>query len=422
MQQELRDPAELQAWLGSVRGDTVWFMTVLAECGGLPPPACVVDLCRIVMNHPGLAVQVSQDTKKLRQSWEDQVLGRILGSGAQLQALQDALAKLPTAMQSEAAGMFASLVLNRLTAASKGQGIVSVVPGVVRRVLNQSAVPDTDILVTPTSDELTTWGYAGLVMGARLVPDLLGAGDVFLMTWLEKLRPLEARTLMNQVAEVSKQTTADLPRRIPKNTRRKRGTARTQIEEDSAYPIGGFSSISNAGAIENMVTSELAYMEDEGSKDMDMFDLRWAEGELLYYSRDEGAFHRERRMMQILVDPMLATVSGTARSLVLGKLVSILNRTVELLGEYELRIQVLFPVPKHTDKSATVLMRIEMEVFELLVQDLVQRGVLTVSRDMPLEAGTKQAAGVDFLYVGRQAGTLSLVADTDALTVLRELL
>ena len=73
----------------------------------------------------------------------------------------------------------------------------------------------------------------------------------------------------------------------------------TSLTDEDHYPTGGFSSIATTGTMENLVISELIYMEDPADKDaaggVDLFDLRYAEGELLYYTRDESQFVRDHR-------------------------------------------------------------------------------------------------------------------------------
>ena len=74
--------------------------------------------------------------------------------------------------------------------------------------------------------------------------------------------------------------------------RKRRYSVATNIMEEDHYPIGGFTSISNRGTVESMVRSELAYI-DEGMRP-DLFDIKFARNELLFYSRDENQFLRRR--------------------------------------------------------------------------------------------------------------------------------
>lgn len=383
---ELRDPELAASWFatgwplarvpGVPRAAAVgWFLTLLAERPGLPPPGCVVDLATLAMEGPytrlGGPTPDDPTLRRALRDWEDQVLGR-LASDPRLAGVQDAVLALPPALRPEAAGLFAALVLARLCPERGGdRGELAVVPGVVRRELVQpgGAGP------TQRAVELLVAGYEGLVAGARLVPELLGPGDVFLLTWMERLRSLEARVALDQLATAAAGT--ELPRRV--RSRRRVGTALSRIEEESAYPVGGFSSISTSGALENLVTSELAYMrEDDGpAGEPDLFDLRWAEGELLYYSRDEGAHHREHRAILVLLDPSVdgerAAEGGVQRLiLVLGRLVAVLRRAGELLGELELHVRVAVEPG---------VLGLEHDLVGVLLDDWVKRQVLVLARE-----------------------------------------
>ncbi len=385
---EVRDPALIASWFATGwplarvpsaerAAATGWFLTLLAERPGLPPPGCVVDLATLAMEgaYTKLGGPTPDDPtlRRALRDWEDQVLGRLV-CDPRLGGVQDAVLALPPALRPEAAGLFAALVLGRLCPdhGSSGAGVeLAVVPGVVRRELAQpgGAGP------TPEAVELLVAGYEGLVAGARSVPELLGPGDLFLLTWMERLRSLEARVALDQLATAAAST--ELPRTV--RSRRRAGTALSRIEEESAYPVGGFSSISTSGALENLVTSELAYMrEDDGPPgDADLFDLRWAEGELLYYSRDEGAHHREHRAILVLLDAGLngerTTEGGVQRLiLVLGRLVAVLRRAAELLGEVELHVRLA------VEPGALGL---EHDLVAVLLDDWVKRQVLVVVRE-----------------------------------------
>jgi hypothetical protein len=288
----------------------------------------------------------------------------------------------------------------------------------------------------PDTQSLLQIGYADLVRRARSVPELIAPGDVFLLTWLERLRGLEARVALDQLAGVAEST--PLPSRI--RAGRRAGRTWSQIEEDSAFPVGGFSSIQTSGAIENIVSSELAYMSPSGadaSAAIDLFDLRWAEGELLYYSRDEGTHHRERRALLILLQPDLdhersQTATGGPQHIiqVLGRLVALVRRLTQLLGHVALQIRIAGPA----ETQGAPRLALETELLELLLHDLVDRGVLSVRQERQALADAWLTAqgrhGVaERLRVGaRRAspqgsapGDLYMDADTDPAALLQQL-
>jgi len=70
--------------------------------------------------------------------------------------------------------------------------------------------------------------------------------------------------------------------------------------DETHYPTGGLAGLTNRGSFENLVLSELVYM--ESGQDIDLFDVRYLEGELLYYMRDAGLLRRKRRTIHIIYD------------------------------------------------------------------------------------------------------------------------
>jgi hypothetical protein len=72
----------------------------------------------------------------------------------------------------------------------------------------------------------------------------------------------------------------------------------TELPDVGYYPTGGLAEIARQGSLENLVRSELVYL-DEG--DPDLFTVRYLEGEMLYYQRDSGQLQRQRRTVHALL-------------------------------------------------------------------------------------------------------------------------
>jgi hypothetical protein len=68
------------------------------------------------------------------------------------------------------------------------------------------------------------------------------------------------------------------------------------------YPTGGFDAISTKGVFENLVRTEIVYVGEGVHGGIDMFDVRWVEGELLYYTRDESPLLDARRSLTLVID------------------------------------------------------------------------------------------------------------------------
>jgi len=74
-------------------------------------------------------------------------------------------------------------------------------------------------------------------------------------------------------------------------------------EESGEFPAGGFNALSTRGRMENLVRSEIAYVDAPlGELPFDLFDLRFLLGELLYYTRDESPLLDAQRNFTFLID------------------------------------------------------------------------------------------------------------------------
>ncbi|HEY5936670.1 MAG TPA: hypothetical protein VIU61_18605, partial [Kofleriaceae bacterium] len=153
---------------------------------------------------------------------------------------------------------------------------------------------------------------------------------------------------------------------------------------------GGFTAITPGGAganIENLVSSELVYMED-GDEVVDLFTLRYVEGELLYYTRDDSVFRRHRHVITIalgldLEDARVKDPDVPFQRLVLalGMLVAAIRWLTEQLGHQALTVHLAFP-PK--------VLAPERELVELLLEGEVTSGTVVVV-EQPWEAAVEVA-------------------------------
>ena len=72
-------------------------------------------------------------------------------------------------------------------------------------------------------------------------------------------------------------------------------------QESGQYPVGGISELSNRGNIENLLRSELLYTEVDS--EIDLFEVRYLEKELLYYQRDSNQIDQFEDEVHIYVYP-----------------------------------------------------------------------------------------------------------------------
>ncbi len=321
---ELRDHEEAMAWLAA--GLTLsrlarpssdeyvqvapWLLGALSEAGAIPPAGVIADIGRLLTGHSLRGVAplptVSPELRDAVSGYEDYVLGR-LEADPRMEAICDAIARLPSEQRDAAVALFCVHLLARI----QYDRSVAIGPGIARRVLHMplddiarlghAAMTEADTVY----DDLVA-GYRGLISAARRMGSLISEPEVFLMENFEALGELTHRLAIEQMLEVADALSASLPRRLKPRPRVDRGSIPTPLAAEDNYPTGGFSSLSTSGSMENLVVSELIYMEEKRSDAIDLFDLRYAEGELLYYTRDESVFVRNRRVITLALLPDLA--------------------------------------------------------------------------------------------------------------------
>ncbi|MCA9567880.1 MAG: hypothetical protein KC656_08560 [Myxococcales bacterium] len=271
------------------------------ELAKLPPAGVLLDLSRVFLQpRPRIRRELPPALADVVRSYEDVVLGRLVVDPLRV-AVSDALSGLPDRLVHTGVVVLVERILERVGFRA-GQAVN---PGALREV-ERTAPEDMAVRAGPALDsaagDLLADAYEDLVRGFQRTGRPLRASDVVVLQQLEVLERRSDRLALSQVIAASELLARGLPRRV-RGSRRREGHVSTRLLDDSAYPVGGFSSISTRGSIENLVTSELALMED--GEDVDLFDVRFMEGELLYYTRDETAFVRARRRITITLDPAL---------------------------------------------------------------------------------------------------------------------
>ena len=320
---ELRDRDVAEAWLAAgiglsrlTRPDpdelvtlAPWLLGTLSEAGNLPPAGVVADIGHLLTGRSLRAVQplpaMNAELRDAVSSYEDHLLGR-LEADPRMDEVTDAIASLPAEQRDPAIALFCVHLLARI---GYDAG-VALGPGIARRVLHK---PLDDIVrlghaamtEAGLAYEALVAGYRSASTAARRMGSLIGEPEVFLMENFGALGELTHRMAIEQMIEVTEALSASLPRRLKPRPRNERGFIPTPLAAEDNYPTGGFAALSTSGSIENLVISELIYMNDESTDDIDLFDLRYAEGDLLYYTRDESVFVRSRRTITFVLLPDL---------------------------------------------------------------------------------------------------------------------
>jgi vWA domain found in the FtsH ternary systems len=160
------------------------------------------------------------------------------------------------------------------------------------------------------------------------------------------------RMAFRQVVTASSLLENSLPRHRVRPLPRRQEVPTRVLDED-AYPVGGFSSLSNRGSIESLLHSQLAYI-DDGADEPDLFDIKYLRDELLFYSRDENQFLRRRRTFVVAFYPDLARairfkdaeLSYQRGILLLGLLHVVVRKLSEWLSTDALVFELVFVVPE----------------------------------------------------------------------------
>jgi hypothetical protein len=391
-----------------------WLLSSIGERLDLPPAGVIADVGALLygerlVSHARRTVLDPRLETALRR-YEDAVLGR-LDASTHLAAGADAMARLSPQLRALGVGIFVTSMLTRMgydAGTTLPPGLVRTAvrrPG--REVVERGFVTLRD---SAAARATLSAGYEGLVRGAQRTAQLVSDADVFALENLGVLRTLTQRLAIAQVVEAQEAIARGFQRRI-RSTRASTGNTATRLEDESEYPVGGFSSISNSGTLENLVSSELVYMESPsqpratgGEKTVDLFDMRYTEGELLYYTRDEAIFTRQRRVITLILGNDLtmtrvkdATLPWQRIVLLLGLVMATIKKLFEDLAGEALALRVVFARDVAEQPSA---LRAERELCELALREWRDRGVLvveetTLAAEARLLAATSRRALVE---------------------------
>ncbi|MCB9642603.1 MAG: hypothetical protein H6728_05960 [Myxococcales bacterium] len=128
--------------------------------------------------------------------------------------------------------------------------------------------------------------------------ELLREEDIFELEHWEQLDNESLRIGCRQLIEIERRLGELDLRSLP--VQDESADSETAFVDETYYPTGGISEITTRGAFENLVLSELIYIESK--EEIDLFDVRFVEGELLFYTRDAGQLRRKRRTIHLILD------------------------------------------------------------------------------------------------------------------------
>ncbi len=398
MVSEIRDQSEANnwfyagLWLKRVETDSPeniacilpWLRSYLSQMILMPPVGVIADIGFLLtgshLEFTPLKID-NLELKKAIQSYEDDFLGRLIAD-RHFTAVTDALARLDTEYQHEAVAFIVENLLARI-GFSRSVTINPAIPrAIIQLPVDEILQEELAVINQLENDEINVHrlveAYSQLSKKARHTGAMLTDNDVLTIENLPLLRNMSQRTMFKQVIDAAEKIELSMPKRMRHHSSRE-GRTTTKIQDDSAYPTGGFSSISNSGVFENLVSSELIYMED--SDQFDLFDVRYTEGDLLYYARDDSVFFRTQRNYWFILHSNLHNARVKDIELpwqrliiVMGSLVCLIRKLVDWLSDDTLAFKVVFI----NDKNTTTPYSEELNLCQLFFREWIEQGVMEI--------------------------------------------
>ena len=231
-----------------------------------------------------------------RLAYEDKTLGRWAIDPSVVEA-QQILARRPAAQMEPAVVHALGLAFgSALPSADAFQGN----PAFIKTLSGESPLFVASVAAV-VSDEAPSVD-AGWVAWARrqreavcaaLRPHLLTPQDLWELTHIDHLPSASTRLALRQLREIADNITPLAPGWGAELLRRSREIA-TEETTDDDFPAGGFEALSRRGRFENLVRSEMGYIGEASGGGPDLFDVRYAQGELMYYTRDDSPLYNTR--------------------------------------------------------------------------------------------------------------------------------
>ncbi len=295
------------------------WLRALWEAGDDALPLDLVhDLGVLLLEGRGFAFASSQDLalwseeeRSTRLSYEDRVLGRWVLDPSVGEA-HVAIAGLSGDLRGRAVAHAVGLALG--TAARRAEGSVGL--GVGNPANLRSAWREAVVLLGAwrgrgerEGEEVDAGWQAWALEKRAAVLARLGEGRLFSPEDLWELAhlaelPSESTRLALRELHAATAAIGGVSPGVAMLVRRRAQEVAVDDNDASHYPAGGFDALSTRGRFENLVRSEVAYV-DEGREllgTIDLFDVRFAQGELLFYTRDESPLFDQRRSVTVVID------------------------------------------------------------------------------------------------------------------------
>jgi hypothetical protein len=221
------------------------------------------------------------------------------------------------------------------------------------------AVSEEELLApSPPPPAWIAWAFAQLDAACTRLVDghLFSPEDLWEIAHLPQLPTESSRLALREIHGAIARIGAMRPETALSMQRRAR---EVPVDRDTSdqYPAGGFDAISTRGSFESLVRSEVSYVGVTAVGRIDLFDLRFVEGELLYYTRDESPLLDARREVSAIIDrpaelrhkvPLLS-----AQTLVIAQAIALVVQAdlVALYGPHGSMVRLLFRAPSEEDRA-----------------------------------------------------------------------
>ncbi|MEE2937003.1 MAG: hypothetical protein VYA84_13545 [Planctomycetota bacterium] len=353
-----------------------WAKELAGQGNALPPLGFIVDIGGMLTSHRDVVFAtrlpvVSGLEHTLSRRYEDYVLGKFATDQARLRAA-DLLLNYQGREREQAVAYFLSRLFERVQFTGT---LLS--PGVIDSLQKKPAVE----VLQDAWDSVEQKGLSSLIVDQldhlvnviRRVGDVVGPEDLFELESGTAVAPLGQRIAIRQVLQTADLLRSEIPSRRPRVNGHQSSIA-THLRQDDQYPIGGFHSITNRGTFENLVRSELAYMDN--SERPDLFDVKYARHELLYYSRDESFFLRRRMAFAFVLTCDLKTARFKDDQLPVQRIVLLLaclcvlvQQLTKWLGEDSLCFYFIWCTGADSDP-----LKPERQMIEVILREQIRQG------------------------------------------------
>jgi vWA domain found in the FtsH ternary systems/N-terminal helical region fused to the FtsH ternary system vWA domain len=365
---------------GALAGVLEWALDSVGAGVPIPPLGVLADLGNLLLKPHESSVrnttQIAGWSDRLALAYEDLVLGKWLADSS-LERAGDALRGFSGRDRARGLAFVSATLAGRC-----GFGVFLLSPAILKKLRDQPA----DRVLAAAWESLNEHGlspllpiaYHDLEQRVRRAPSMLGSEDVFELEHRTVLADFSQRVALRQVLQATaalREALAEAPPVVVRSARE----VPSHLRDEDAYPVGGFTSLSNRGTVESLLHSQLAFMEDDRP---DLFDIKFLRDELLYYSRDENQFFRRRRTFVLAFFPDLvqSRVKDPASPwqrviFLLGLVVALLDRLADRLGDDALSFELLFV---HGDDGTTPLLS-ERGLLETIFRTQIADGKLTIA-------------------------------------------